>query len=53
MEVRCSTDLVIRKCDKYLGNFDILIGELYCKSCKKSNKYEIITKTGLQKIKYM
>lgn len=49
MEVRCSTDLGIRKCNKYLGTFSVLIGLLYCKSCGKKNYYEVITKEGLQK----
>lgn len=51
MEVRCSTDLIVRKCNKYLGTFDILIGLIYCKSCKKSNRYEVVTDKGLKKAK--
>jgi len=51
MEVRCSTNLDIRKCNKYLGTFSILIGKLYCKSCGKSNYYEITTTEGIEKIK--
>ena len=51
MEVRCSTDLIVRKCHKYLGTFDILIGKIYCKSCKKSNHYEVVTQNGLKKAK--
>jgi len=51
VEVRCSTDLDIRKCNKYLGTFTLLIGELYCKSCHKKNYYEVVTKEGLQRAK--
>lgn len=51
MDVRCSTDLLVRKCNKYLGTFDLLIGELYCKSCKKKNHYQVVTAKGLQKAK--
>lgn len=51
MEIRCSTDFGIRKCNKYLGTFQLLIGSLYCKSCGKSNHYELITEKGMQKLK--
>lgn len=47
MEIRCSTDFGIRKCGKYLGTFDLLIGNLYCKSCKQANYYEVTTVKGL------
>lgn len=53
MEVRCSTSFGIRKCNKYLGSPKLLIGPLYCKSCKKSNHYEVITKEGLLKARSM
>lgn len=51
VEVRCSTDLTIRKCNKYLGTFSVLIGWLYCKSCHKKNYYQVVTEQGLQKAK--
>ena len=51
MEVRCSTDLVIRKCNKYLGTYELLIGQVYCKSCGKSNYYEVVTEKGVEKAK--
>ena len=53
MEVRCTTSFGIRKCNKYLGTFEICIAKIYCKSCKKSNYYEVVTKEGLRKAKHL
>lgn len=49
MELRCSTNFGTRKCNKYLGTFLLLIGKYYCKSCGKSNYYEIVTPEGITK----
>lgn len=54
MEIRCSTQIdPIRKCNKYLGSPDLLIGKLYCKACKQANYYEVITDTGIHKLRRM
>lgn len=52
MEVRCSTRIdAIRTCHKYLGTFDVLIGRLYCKSCKQQNFYHVISQQGKEILK--
>lgn len=53
MEIRCSTSFGIRKCNKYLGTFDVLIGKIYCKSCKKANHYEAVSPEGRKKAKLL
>lgn len=49
--VRCSTDFGIRKCDKFLGFTYVCFEYKYCKSCRRTNYYEVLTEKGLQKLK--
>ena len=49
IKIKCKTDLGFRRCDKFLGEFDVLVGWLYCKGCKQKNYYEVVTQEGLQK----
>lgn len=51
MDVKCATDLGIRKCNKYLGTFDLLVGVIRCKSCRQKNYYEVVTEVGLTRAK--
>jgi hypothetical protein len=39
----------MRKCGKFLGFYDLVIGNIYCKSCGQMNYYEVVTEKGLQK----